>query len=272
MNRSLFLAFSTLGCPAANWEEAAAIARSHRFPGIELRSLRGRTDLPALLKEEFATPEKMAAAVAASGLRVASLDGSLRLADASAAHRAEIAELAVWADALGVPWLRVFDGGENDSGSRPEIRRAIRDELARWADLRAEKGFRCDLVIETHWALTDPDHCVRLAEELNGSLNLLWDVCHVWRQKRISPVEDWKKLRPWVRHIHIKDLAADPASPEKLRYVVPGEGIVPIPALLELLERERFAGAVSLEWELLWNPDLPPLEAALASGARHGWW
>jgi len=33
-----------------------------------------------------------------------------------------------------------------------------------------------------------------------------------------------------------------------------------------------FGGAVSLEWERLWHPQLAPLDEALASATRLGWW
>jgi hypothetical protein len=33
-----------------------------------------------------------------------------------------------------------------------------------------------------------------------------------------------------------------------------------------------YAGAVSLEWERQWHPELPPLADALRSAAARSWW
>jgi hypothetical protein len=33
-----------------------------------------------------------------------------------------------------------------------------------------------------------------------------------------------------------------------------------------------FSGAVSLEWERQWHPELPPLEDALRSAFDRSWW
>ena len=42
-------------------------------------------------------------------------------------------------------------------------------------------------------------------------------------------------------------------------------------ALREVL-RAEYDGWVSLEWEKLWHPYLPPLDDALAAAARRDWW
>jgi sugar phosphate isomerase/epimerase len=273
--RPLFFAFSTLGCHQAGWEEAAALAKAHGFPGLELRALKGGVDLAAKLEETFGTPAAMQEAVAASGLRVASLDSSLRLLGPQEEHQREVAALASWADGLGVPYLRVFDGGAFGEGRYPGIRAALRQALGAWEELRRKEGFRCGLMIETHWALTDPEACARLGEESEaegGTLNLLWDSCHTWNHAGAGLVEAWERLKPWVRHVHIKDAVRDPSSPKGIRYVLPGAGELSMPALLDALERDGFAGPVSLEWERMWNPELPPLDEALRAGARAGWW
>ncbi|MFV0338034.1 MAG: hypothetical protein ACK5LK_07315 [Chthoniobacterales bacterium] len=54
-------------------------------------------------------------------------------------------------------------------------------------------------------------------------------------------------LRPWVRHIHIRDITLEK---DKARDALPGEGELPIASLLDRLESSSFKGPVSLEWEL----------------------
>jgi hypothetical protein len=42
--------------------------------------------------------------------------------------------------------------------------------------------------------------------------------------------------------------------------------------LLRALDESSFDGIISLEWERLWHPDLPPLEDALVHATQTGWW
>jgi len=51
-------------------------------------------------------------------------------------------------------------------------------------------------------------------------------------------------------------------------YVLPGAGEFPMRALCTALS--GYDGVLSLEWERLWHPDLPPMDEALR--AAGGWW
>jgi hypothetical protein len=42
--------------------------------------------------------------------------------------------------------------------------------------------------------------------------------------------------------------------------------------LVAELKAAEFSGPVSLEWERMWHPYLPPLDEALAVAAARGWW
>lgn len=268
----LLHSFSTLGCPKATWAEAAGLAKSYGFGGIELRALRGRIDLPRVLEEEFQTPENMAGICGNSGIRAVALDSSLSLFGGREEQWLEVAELAVWADASGIPFLRVFDGGKVGEGCSAEAGEVLRRGLEKWSALRRDRNFKCDLMIETHGVLANSEDCVRFAERCGGRLHLLWDVCHTWHFGGTPPLEDWKVLRPWVRHIHVKDAVRDASARSGLRHVLPGTGEIPVRPLLEELAGTGFGGPVSLEWELFWNPGMESLEEALEAGRIHHWW
>lgn len=267
-SRPLYFTFSTLGLPEGGWLEAVELARTFGFGGVELRALQGSVDLPAALRKEFETPGRFAKAISDSGLRVPSLDSSLRLYDANSGHRDELTALAEWAHAAGVPYLRVFDGGETGTGSQPEVRAGILRELDVWHRLKEKEGFSCDLIVETHWALVHPRDVLACAGESGGRLQLLWDIGHTWTHSGMSLPETWTLLKDVIRHIHVKDLVRE----EAVRDVLPGEGMLPVAALFDDLVRDGFSGAVSLEWERFWHRDLPSLQEALESGRKHGWW
>jgi sugar phosphate isomerase/epimerase len=267
-SRPLHFTFSTLGLPDGGWQDALETARAFGLAGVELRALQGSVDLPSALRKEFETPQRFAQAIADSGLRVPSLDSSLRLYEARDDHREELLSLAEWAHIAGIPHLRVFDGGEIGSGNRPEVRADMLRELDAWHGLKEKEGFSCDLIVETHWALIHPRDVLSFSEESGGRLRLLWDVGHTWAHSGVSLAETWSLLKDVVRHIHVKDLV----RAETIRDVLPGEGMLPVPALFDDLTRDGFSGAVSLDWEKFWHRDLPPLQDALESGRKHGWW
>ncbi|MFV0337863.1 MAG: sugar phosphate isomerase/epimerase family protein [Chthoniobacterales bacterium] len=272
MKRSLFLSFSTLGCPDFSWEEAVSLAKNYGFSGIELRCLNGGLDLVNQLQKTFHNPATMKRVVDDSGVKVSSLDASLRLLEATEESWQEIIDMAAWADALELPYLRVFDGGEYGGGLKPEVRSKLLEALAKWQALREKKGILCDIMIETHWALTSAEACLRLGEEASANdqpLNLLWDTCHTWNHSGLKLDEGWNLLKPWVRHIHVKDSISKEG---KVQHTLPGEGEVLVAPLLDLLERDGFKGPISLEWELMWDKSLPPLVQALDSAKNHGWW
>ena len=104
--------FSSLGCPELSLGEALALAARHGLPAIELRSLSGTVDLVALFTQTHGTPEHLAAHVKSAPAGIVSLDTSFHLiGDNNEARRREFLEFLPWAEALGVRWLRVFDGG-----------------------------------------------------------------------------------------------------------------------------------------------------------------
>jgi sugar phosphate isomerase/epimerase len=272
VQRSLSWTFSTLGCPAASLSEAAGIAKRFGFHGLELRALHGRIDLAQVLADYYGSPDQLVRAVAASGVPVVAMDTSLRLIGGRDDHRRETVALGKWADALEVPYLRVFDGGTDRQGCETEARRMIADGLKWWEKMRREEGICCRLMVETHWALIRVEDIVPLADECEGNLNLLWDVFHTWRGSGHAPADDWQELKPWVRHIHVKDAIRDPTAKNGMQHCLPGRGDIPLFELLLLLEKVGFKGPVSLEWERRWNPAAPPLEVAIESGRSGGWW
>ncbi len=260
-------AFSTLGCAELSLDEVQALARRHRIPGIEPRALGGTTDLPAWFAANFASPAALAEPQAPSDCRVVALDTSWRLIDGTAADRDNLLALLPWARALGVRWLRVFDGGATlDDQTLAQAAEA----LAWWRRVRAERELEVDLMIETHDVLLDARRIQRFLAALpDGRAALLWDAHHTWRKGGEDPRRTWQAIRPHVVHVHVKDSVSRPSARHPFTYVLPGVGEFPMAPLRETLAAE-FSGTVSLEWERLWHPYLPPLDAALA--AARNWW
>ena len=260
--------FSTLGCPELSLDEVLGLARRFDLPAVELRALGGTIELPAYFTATYGTPAALADLLRAEPVRIGSLDTSLKLVESSDADWEATTEAFLpWAEVLGSVNLRVFDGGKSGSA---EEHAAMAARLRWWQARRASRGWRSDLIIETHDSLFNAEKILGLVA-LEPSVRILWDSHHTWRPGGEDPLVTWRAIAPHVVHVHVKDSLPVPTGRHSHTYVFPGRGEFPAAALLPVLAAE-FAGVVSLEWERLWHPYLAPLDEALAAGREQRWW
>ena len=259
--------YSSLGSPELNLEETLALAARHGLPGVELRALAGTIDLPAYFAATYGTPENLAAKLRAQPVKILALDTSLKLAENTPAQRADFLKFLPWAEALGVPRLRVFDGGKAADAA---THRAMADTVAWWRAQRAEHGWRADLMVETHDALFTAASILGFLAMAPGT-GILWDTHHTWKKGGEDPLVTWRAIRPHVVHVHVKDSVSIPGGKHPFSYRLPGDGEFPMAPLREVL-RAEYDGPMSLEWERLWHPDLAPVDDALTAATQRGWW
>jgi sugar phosphate isomerase/epimerase len=258
---------STLGCPDYSLEEVLALAERHHLDAVEIRALSGTVDVPAVLAAAYDEPARLAARLQSARAPIVSLDTSLKLADNRPEDRAAFLQFVPWAEACGVPWLRVFDGGKHADAA---THRTMADTVAWWREERRKHGWRADIMIETHDALFTAD-AIRQFLALAPGTAILWDTQHTWRNGGEDPLATWRAIQPHVVHIHVKDSVSQPSARHPFTYVLPGEGefrMAPLRAELTA----GFTGCVSLEWERLWHPYLGPLDDALTAAAKRNWW
>lgn len=260
--------FSTLGCPDATLAEVLALATRHRIEALELRALGGTVDLPSYWRTAGETPTSLAATMAASPIKVVAIDLSLKLADSTDDDWLDaLATFLPWAEALGGVNLRVFDGGKTaDTATLERMTRRV----AWWQDLRGTRGWRSDIMIETHDSLFTAAAINALTARAPAA-RILWDSHHTWKRGGEDPLVTWQAIKPQVVHVHVKDSISTPSARHPFTYVLPGEGEFPAAPLLTNLQAE-FCGPVSLEWEKLWHPYLPDLPAALTAATQRHWW
>lgn len=258
---------STLGCPEYSLEQVLALAQRHALAAVELRALAGTIDVPAVLAAAYGTPAALAQRMRSSPVVIASLDTSLKLAENSAADRADFLRFVPWAEACGVPWLRAFDGGKN---ADPATHQAMADTVAWWRAEKRQHGWQADLMIETHDALFTAASIHQFLRLAPGTA-ILWDSQHTWRNGGEDVLATWRAIAPHVVHLHVKDSISQPSAKHPFSYVLPGEGEFAMAPLRAVLAAE-FTGCVSLEWEKLWHPYLAPLDDALTVAARRNWW
>ncbi len=260
-------ALSTLGCPDLSLDEVLSVAARHGIDAVELRTLEGTTNLPELFGSKGG--EALHRSIGSQGaVQVLALSTSLKLVRPSEADLELFLSFVPWAEAMGVPWLRVFDGGDSaDDGAVASAAETVRW----WRQLRDQHGWKVDVMVETHDSLLTHEAILRFCTEAPRAA-VLWDAHHTWRKSGMEPHDLWPRIAEHVVHIHVKDSVGRASDNLPYTYVLPGDGEFPMKRLTEALGRDKYAGAVSLEWERQWHPQLPPLERALQAAAARGWW
>jgi sugar phosphate isomerase/epimerase len=259
---------SSLGCPEFSLGETLAVAAKHGVGGVELRALGGTVELAGYLAKEFGSPEELAEKLRGECVRVVAFNTSMKLVGGSTAEREQLIDIVPWAEALGVRWLRVFDGGKTaDAG---ELAHAV-ETLRWWREERAARSWGVDWMIETHDSLFTAAAIGRLLAVVPEAA-ILWDSHHTWKKGGEDPLVTWRAVRGSVVHVHVKDSVSVPSARHPFTYVLPGAGEFPMAPLVAELKAAEFSGPVSLEWERMWHPYLPPLDEALAVAAARGWW
>jgi sugar phosphate isomerase/epimerase len=263
--------FSTMGCPAASLTDACSLAAEFFIPAIELRSLANTIELPKLFHGAGWTPLAVRKTCAQNSVRLAAAGSSFKLISPDPAERTALVDFCDWADALEIPYVRIFGGGKWGTPLTDEDFQIAVRNVEWWRAEKSARRWRHELLLETHDAFAASGPCLRLNETLAEPLNLIWDSHHTWRYADESPVETWRHIGRFVRHVHIKDSIDRPGARHPYTYVLCGEGQMPLAATIEVLRASRFTGCVSLEWEKLWYPDLPPLNVALDGLRQQPW-
>ena len=263
--------FSTLGCSDLSFPEICELAGEFRIPGIELRGIGGRMDMPEYCSEQHLTAEQMHLLCQRHRTRMVVAGSSVKLTGWTEQDRTDLLKFCTWAERLCIPHVRVFGGGRWGTPlTNADYQHAV--ELVHWwRNERATRGWQVDLLLETHDAFSGSEACLKLNERLTQPLSLIWDSHHTWRIGGESPEFTWTQLGPHVRHVHVKDSVDRPSARHPHTYVLPGDGQMPLTEVIELLRKHRFDGFVSLEWERSWHPYLPPLREALSELQKQPW-
>jgi sugar phosphate isomerase/epimerase len=260
------IGFSTLGSPKWDWIQTLDFAAAHGFAAVELRGLQESMDLSK--RPEF-QPGRIAQTrreLADRGLAVPCLGASVNLheqnADRLAAATAETRRFIDVASALGTPYVRVF-GNEYVPGMTREavlafIGRGLRD-LGEYGRPRG-----VTVLLESHGAFVDSPtllELMRLADSPNVAI--LWDAHHTFVAGE-TPERSVAQLGRYIRHTHLKDSVA---SGTDRKYVLTGDGEVPVRRQIEALVKIGYRGYYSFEWEKRWHPEIAEPEVAIAQYA-----
>src|SRR5882724_3298850 len=262
---------STLGCAELSLPEICELLGEFCLSELEIRAVDGRVDLPQWAVDTGWPPYRATALLAKHRIKLRAAGSSFKLVGNDEKSRAEMLAFCQWADSWGAQYVRAFGGGTwGQSLTEADYDQAART-VAWWQQEKKRRGWRIELLLETHDGFSASGPCRELLARLREPIGIIWDSHHTWRLGGESPRESWSQLSRWIRHVHVKDSITKPSARHPFTYVLPGDGEMPLGQVVEVLSEYRFAGAVSLEWERLWHPYLPPLREALTRLQTQPW-
>lgn len=247
-----------MGEPGLSYAEASQVCIDYSLDWMEIRSLDGTLDIPAYFE---------AKGYPGAEHRIILLATSMCMLKPSADSLVAFYRFAELAERLQIPYLRVFGNGGGDLGDpldEAQLNVAAETVVSIRETMRAS-GWNAQLLLETHDAFSSSERCMALNHLLDEPLKILWDTHHTWKMSNEPIEESWRAMNAVITHIHYKDSVFDASGTHACRYVLPGEGDFPSRELIDLLTTDNYSGGISLEWEKLWHPDLPPLTKALAA-------
>jgi sugar phosphate isomerase/epimerase len=251
------IAFSTLGCPTWDMPRVLSAVTEYGYDAVELRGFGETLDLPlaepflpgrrAETKRRFADAGAAICCVSSSGIAAKGNNDHVR------AHT----ELA---RDLGCPIVRVFGGALDSDVPRAEALARAAANLRRFGDAARDCGV--SIVLETHDSFSTGRTVAELiAAADHPAVRSLWDLHHPFREG--EPIDDtYAFLGPTLAHLHIKD------SRSGGQYCLLGEGDIPIFPMLDRVLDGGYTGAISLEWEKRWHPEIADPEVAFPQYAR----
>jgi sugar phosphate isomerase/epimerase len=261
------LAFSTLACPEWTAETVVERARAFGYDGIEWRGGE-QGHVPPLLSA--AACGALRQRVAAAGLFSLALTAYTAFTSPDPAERAvHIASLRRSVDQaheLGARFVRIFLGELPAGRTLTAAYAGIIESLAAAADYA--RGAGVGLAIEPHDDFVRPASVAPVLEALpEPEISVIWDVGNAYAAGDL-PAQTWPRLGPRLAYVQVKD---GTGQGESWRLGPVGEGHVPLKEAVALLRDgpAPFGGAISVEWERAWHPELDPAERALPRARQY---
>ena len=263
------LSFSTLGCPDWPFETILNFAVNNGYGGIEIRGIQRELDL--LKCAEFSSKENIASTrklIEDKKIKIVGLGSSAAMHHANGAEREknldEAKRFIQLAQQLNSPYIRVFPNNFPKDQERNKTIDLIITALQELGDYAKNTGVT--ILMETHGDLVQSKDIERVLNSVNRpNVGLVWDVVNMWSVTKEPPARVYARLKKYIRHTHIKDLAF---VNDKQQYVLLGKGNTPVFEAIDILAKDDYRGYFSFEWEKLWHPEIAEPEIAIADYAK----
>ncbi|MGI6065737.1 MAG: sugar phosphate isomerase/epimerase family protein [Bacillota bacterium] len=247
-------AFSTLGCPDWLWEEILSAAADLGYDGIELRGIGSEIYLPHVKLFASKNLPIVQEKLRRLHLETPCLTTGAFLFDPVKKSEAkkEVVDYLTLAERLGAPYVRVLGDSSPAPGLTPVDEELVEENLLELLPLAAQRNVT--LLLETNGVYADSGKLCRFMEKIaHPNLAVLWDIHHPYRYFNEPVKETYTKLKPWIKHIHVKDSFV---KDNNVQYRMLGCGDVPVADAVKMLALDDYQGYVSLEWVKRWCMDL----------------
>lgn len=256
----------TLGCPNWDLDQVIHHAALYGYNGIDFRGLKAGLDITTL--PDFTTHLTTSAKkIADAGLLTSGISSSLNICDQSKwdSNLEEARRTIPVATALNATYVRIFGGGNVAPGQHADAANIGRDCIHAILNLDGARNLKW--LFETHDFWIKSTDCALLLNAIpDPAFGALWDIGHTSRVGGETPEQSYAVLGPRIANAHIKDALHDPAHPNAMpdewRYVLPGQGQLPLAAGVELLAQKGYTGWLTFEHEKRWHPTLADPEVA----------
>lgn len=243
-------AFSTLGCPALTLEEVLAVAVRTGMEAVEIRLDKEDAMLGYTL-ENVETVKRM---IDESGVCICDLATGVSIQNYDAILVARMEKCAALAAAVGAKAIRVFTGGfTKPNADFAEDEEGIARTLREGAE--AIRKYGVQIWVETHSAYSTGATVAPLLAKVNDpNVRVIWDIMHSIEFGE-TPADTVRFLGDAIVHVHLKD---GKYVGDGLHYKLTAldEGDVDFDDIADVLSSIDFDGYLSLEWELMWHPEL----------------
>lgn len=259
------VSFSTLACPGWSIQTSITKALEYGYDGIEWRGGAQGHVQPAMPAAQKEVLQKMSMETGLIAVAVTAYTSFVSpLAEERQANIDELQRYVDLAAELDAPYVRTFLGELPENTTLDSsLYEKISDCLNTASEYAESVGVK--IAIEPH------DDFVRastilpiLSRVQHPALRVIWDIGNAFAAGE-DPEESFELMKHRLAYVQVKDgRGRSPAW----RLCPLGAGDVPLRHAFELLLAHGYAGALSVEWEYAWHPELDPPEVALPAALR----
>lgn len=260
------LAFSTLACPGWSIETILKKAVAFGYEGIEWRGGPDGHIQPGMQARDKANLRRMSGDAGLAILAITTYTSFVSpLAEERMSHVDELRRYSDLAAELGAPFVRAFLGELPASTTLDgQLYENISSCLSVASAYAAAVGVK--IAVEPHDDFTRSSDVSPIFDRVpsHSDLRVIWDIGNTFAAGE-DPAKGFDVLKDRLAYVQVKDGKRNNTG-WKLCSV--GEGEVPLARVFELILEYGYEGAISVEWEYAWHPELDPPEIALPAALK----
>jgi len=263
-------AFSTVSCPAWDFETIVARASEYGYDGVEIRAFSNESVLTAA-NVFLSDPQKVRRLFAEKNIEICCLASSIAMTQDKKSDRVLADDLRRHIDIaqqIGCPIVKIFDTQARPGWSRANIGILLGNWLMPLADYAAERGVI--IAIENALSFRNAKELWGIVDRLNHpSVAIAWDLFNAAMVGE-GPAYSVPTLNSKIVYTQVKDAKLGPLGATLVKI---GEGDVKVRDFLRRLRGVGYEGYVTVEWEKAWLPNLAEPEEILPQAIEklRGW-